>query len=106
MVSDIHVARLQHVDGPRICRSLAIVLYSLLLNHFFNIGPSRHPNRGQRPAHQYLVRMNAIPAVFVLVIEARSAKRRPCFLEGDILHPIQNVIGHLGPSVGKPFSVQ
>ena len=71
MVSDIHVARLQHVDGPRICRSLAIVLYSLLLNHFFNIRSARHPNRGERPANQHLVRMNAIPTVFILVIEAR-----------------------------------
>ena len=49
--------------------------------------------------------MNAIPAVFILMVEACGPEGCPCLFEGDILHAIQNVIGHLGPAIRKPVSM-
>src|SRR5205085_2943467 len=93
VIGNIDIARLQHVDRPRIHRSLALLLGSLIFDDLLNVGTPGHPYSGERAAHQYLVGMNTIPAVFVLVIETRRPKSGPSLLEGDVLHPIENLVG-------------
>src|SRR5580658_94909 len=44
MVGHVNVARLEHVDGPRIGCSLWVVLCALIFNNFLNVGSARHPN--------------------------------------------------------------
>src|SRR5205823_14604663 len=85
--------------------SLALLLGSLIFDDLLNVGTPGHPYSGERAAHQYLVGMNTIPAVFVLVIETRRPKSGPSLLEGDVLHPIENLVGNLRAAIGEPFSV-
>ena len=103
MVGHIDVARLQHVHRPRVHRTLAFILRALGLDHFLDIGPPRHPGRRQCPAHEYLIRMDRQPSILVLVIEIVRAQRRPGFLEGDVLHPVEDRVRHLGPSIREPL---
>ena len=105
VVGHIDIARLQHVHRPCVRGSLAIILCALIFDHLLNVGSSRHPHRRECPAHQHLVGMDTIPAVFILVVEARGTERGPRLFKGDILHAIEDVVGHLGPAVGKPVSM-
>ena len=72
---------------------------------FGKIGPIRHVLHSQGTTYHHLIRMKDGPFPRKLVVEALIAQSSPGFFDRDILHPIQNRIRNLWPTILKPLSL-
>ena len=102
-VGDVDIALLQHVDGPGIGAADPALGLAALVDHLLHIGPGRHVLGRQRPPDDGHILMEDLPAALELIAEALVPQDAPGILDGNVLHPLENVIGDLGPAVRRPL---
>ena len=105
MIASVDIAFLQHIHGPGVHRSDAVLLGAFFFQQFLHVGAAGHPGGRQRAPNQHFFRMNGQPSIFVLVHEAILLEDGPGFFERDSLHAIEDVVRYLWAAVGTTLAV-
>jgi hypothetical protein len=92
---------LQHVDRRLIRKPRDATALGFVFGNFVNVRAEGHELHRKGSSDHGLARMQYLKSVGVLIVEAPLLKHSPNFLGGKFPRPFQQVVRHLGSSVGK-----
>ena len=104
-VGDIHITRLESVDGPGVHGPDTAFLVAAVEHALGQLGARGHVLSREGAADHGHVVVNRFPVALELGLVAVRAQITPCLFDRDLPHPSEDLIGDLGTAVGEslPF---